>query len=132
MLKFSLYESKSPKLNLLIWNGISVYINKPRVWFFSINVIGRIFRWVRYQNYMKFILPVQVKPIVYVKGSHVAYFLKNGKIFYIFNDSVTYNLILRFLFSVKKPSIFNKRGFNILNRLYYKKRGKVTSYVTNK
>lgn len=81
---------------------------------------------------MKFILPVQVKPTVYVRGSHIAYFLKNGKIFYIFNDKVEYNLVLQFLFSVKKPSIFNKRGFNILNRLYYKKRGKVTSYVTNK
>lgn len=132
MLKLNVLGLCKNELTLLRWNGLSVCFAKPRVWFFSINVIGRIFRWVRYQNYMQFILPVHAKPTVYLLKPYVAFFLKSGKIFYIFADGTLYGSILRFLFSVKRPSIFNKRGFNILNRIYYKKRGKVTSYVTNK
>ena len=87
---------------------------------------------MRYSNYMSFTLPVHAKPSVFVFYPHLAYFLKNGKIFYILTQHVSNNSLLRFLFSVKTPSIFNKRGFNIFNRVYYKKRGKVTTYVTNK
>lgn len=132
MLKFIKTNKKDTLINVLVWNGVTVHLLKPRIWFFSINVIGRIFRWVRYNRHMEFILPVHAKPTIYINESHLAYFLRNGKIFYIFNSDTKYGLVLKFLFSVKKPSIFNKRGFNILNRLYYKKRGKVTSYVTNK
>lgn len=119
-------------LNLTIIYGLLLPFIKHKIWFLSINVIGRIFRWIKYSTYMEFILPVHAKPTLFLNTNMLAYFLKNGKIFYIFNTQTDYKIILSLLFRIKKPSIFNKRGFNIFNRFYYKKKGKVTSYITNK
>ena len=127
-----LVYSKTTEVNLIIKNGVWLYQKQQKIWYFSINVIGRIFKWIRYATLMQFILPVHRKPQVFFNTNYLAFFLKNGKIFYIFNDQVPYTLILKFLFKIKKPSIFNKRGFTVLQRLYYKKKGKITSYITNK
>lgn len=124
-------NTKKPLL-VLVYNGVTVGISKPIIRFFSINVIGRIFRWVKYSEYMEFILPVHAKPTIYMNSSYLAYFLKNGKIFYIFNSLKQHAPLLKFLLKIKKPSIFNKRGLLIYNRIQYRKKGKITSYITNK
>lgn len=130
MLKIKI--NKPCLLKLTLQNGINVLCSKPKLIFFSINVIGRIFKWLRYLNVMEFILPVYAKPVMFFNTNTVNFFLKNGKIFLILNSQVNYSYILQKLFYVKKPSIFNKRGLNIYNRIYYKKKGKITSYITNK
>lgn len=75
---------------VIIKNGIWFFQKQKKIWFFSINVIGRIFKWVKYQSMMEFILPVHRKPVVFFNTSYLAYFLKNGKIFFIFNNQVPY------------------------------------------
>ena len=81
---------------------------------------------------MEFVLPVHAKPILFFNKPLIYFKLKNGKIFFILNTQINYNYILKKLIEIKKPSIFNKRGFTITNKIHYKKKGKITSYITNK
>lgn len=99
--------------------------------FIAMTVTGRIFRWVKGRYYMKFILPVSNKPSMFLKTHYVALPSANYTTFIWFSDT-SKHFFLKNLIKIKKPSIFNNRGFHILNKVLYKKRGKVTSYVTNK
>lgn len=99
--------------------------------FVSMIITGRIFRWIKGRYYMKFILPVSNKPSLFLNNRYVA--VPYGELTnFLWFTTANNNYIHKTLFKIKKPSIFNKRGFHILNKIVYKKRGKVTSYVTNK
>jgi hypothetical protein len=81
---------------------------------------------------MHFILPLVNKPYLFFKDD---YFVLSDKLtvpIFIFKTHITNYQLIKILFKIRKPSIFNKRGFRVLNKIFYKKKGKITTYVTNK
>lgn len=117
------------KFNNYIWlkNTLKFKFN-----FFIINVVGRIFKWVKYSTYMHFLIPLSNKPYFFIKNNYYVYTSKTITPIYIFQTLVNNYNIIKKLLKIKKPSIFNKRGFRVSNRILYKKKGKITTYVTNK
>lgn len=81
---------------------------------------------------MYFILPIVNKPYMFFKSNYFVFTDKLTIPLYIFKTSLNNYQIIRQLLKIRKPSIFNKRGFRILNKIFYKKKGKITTYVTNK
>lgn len=131
MLKLYL-NNKIVKLN---WVNSSLIYNFLKLNFFSISitVTGRIFRWLKGKYFMKFILPVSNKPALFFKNAYTVIPNPNSEFSnFIWFSKESFLTIKHLFFKIKKPSIFNKRGFHILNKIIYKKRGKVTSYITNK
>lgn len=81
---------------------------------------------------MHFVLPLVNKPYLFFKND---YFVLSDKLIvpiFIFKTYTNNYQLVRTLFKIRKPSIFNKRGFRILNKIFYKKKGKITTYITNK
>lgn len=112
-------------------NSIIYNIFKINYKFISMTITGRIFRWIKGKYYMRFILPVSNKPSLFLKNNYIS--VPFGEFTnFIWFTTTNNNFLHNKLFKIKKPSIFNRRGFHILNKILYKKRGKVTSYVTNK
>lgn len=107
------------------------FLKKHKLWFFVINVIGRIFLWVKKNYYMQFTLSISTKPLLFYNTELIA-ILDKKKCFFINTNQISYNTILTQLYKINKPSIFNKRGFIIKTKVCYKKKGKISSYVTNK
>lgn len=97
-----------------------------------INVIGRIFKWFKYSTYIKFILPLTNKPHLFINLTYQMLPLKTGLNYFILTHLKPYTLFLKYILSLRNPSIFNKRGYRVYNRIIYKKKGKITTYITNK
>lgn len=132
MLKLILCNKKVSNFRIfenLIWES-SVLTKK--ISFFIINVTGRIFRWVKYETYMEFVLPVSNKPFLFLNLNYFVKSLKNKLTFFIIPGMYSNYQLVKILYGIKKPSIFNKRGFRINNKIFYKKKGKITTYITNK
>jgi hypothetical protein len=81
---------------------------------------------------MHFLIPLSNKPYFFIKNNYYVYTSKTITPIYIFQTLVNNYNIIKKLLKIKKPSIFNKRGFRVSNRILYKKKGKITTYVTNK
>lgn len=81
---------------------------------------------------MQFLLPISNKPFLIFNNDYFVIAKKNKPIFYITISYISNFQIIKKLHCIKKPSIFNKRGFRTFNRLFYKKKGKITTYITNK
>lgn len=113
--------------NIIFWN----FINK-NIWYFVINVVGRIFKWFKYSTYIKFILPLTNKPHLFINLTYQMLPLKTGLNYFILTHLKPYTLFLKYILSLRNPSIFNKRGYRVYNRIIYKKKGKITTYITNK
>lgn len=97
----------------------------------SLTVNGRIFRWIKKYFYMKFILPMSNKPDLFLNKNYL-FLNKQEWIDYIFINSIYSKNLNVYLKKIQKPSLFNIRGFRLFNRIILKKKGKVSSYVTNK
>lgn len=136
MFKFSIPSSYScRKLSKYTFKNnflISNFFLKKKIWFFFIFLTGRIFRWVRVNYFIKLLLPDSNKPHLFFKAPTFFVQAKNKPEFIILPVFFNERHILKMLTNIRKQSIFNKRGFRIYNRIFYKKRGKITTYVTNK
>lgn len=126
-------QYKTKNYNLISINQIIIWdFYKKNIWFFVINVVGRIFKWFKYTSYVKFILPTTKKPYLFINTDYYMLSLKSGLNYLIITHFKPYTLFLKYILSLKNPSIFNKRGYRIYNRIIYKKKGKITTYITNK
>ena len=126
--------SNLKKFNYLYVNNyiIQNVFFKKKIWFFFIFLTGRIFRWVRLNYFIKLLLPDSNKPHLFFKKPTFFVQAKNKPEFIILPVFFNNKHILKMLTNIRKQSIFNKRGFRIYNRIFYKKRGKITTYITNK
>lgn len=110
----------------------NLILNKFYYFFTKISMVinGRIFRWIKKNYYMKFILPMSNKPYLFFNKSYI---LINKQMFF---DFIIINAVSKQYFNyfskIQKPSLFNNRGLKIFNKFIYKKRGKISAYITNK
>lgn len=124
MFKFYINNKK-----MCLYKYNNYYISDKKFFYFiTFNITGRIFKWTNNFYYNKFLLPMHNKPHLFIKN---VYFIKKNLPTYLFFDVQLKNYT-NYLLNLKNTSLYYKRGYFIYNRIIYKKKGKTSSYITNK
>lgn len=128
---FNFFSAKN--IFLKKFNNTFFYVSNSLTFFsFKIIVNGRIFKFVKRRTFFKFNLPVVNRPFCFF-GQTLVFKKQKTKTLLLICFSLKKKAFLwKYLMSIKKPSIFSKRGFHLFKKILFKKKGKITTYITNK
>lgn len=111
------------------------HVLKVKPFFFKIKMFisGRVFKWVLYKNKISFFFIHANKKLLFFNKNFKMSILKPSKGFFIFKFFQQLNTFSFFLKikKIKTCNIFTKRGILFKNSIFLKKKGKISTYITN-